>query len=148
MPLTREHINPPELFRHPSFTRVVTVTGPMKLVFISGQTASDEHYRALAPGDYAGQYRKVMENLGIQLQAAGATWDDVVYRRIYTLDVDALISALRADAGRANWSAETPPGSTLVGVTRLTDPDFLVEVDLLAVVEGQGTTTEGEERTR
>jgi enamine deaminase RidA (YjgF/YER057c/UK114 family) len=146
MALTREHINPPDLFRHPSFTRVVTVAGAMKLVFISGQTASDEHYRAVAPGDYAAQYRKVMENLEIQLRAAGATWDDVVYRRVYTLDVDALIAALRADSGRANWSAETPPGSTLVGVTRLSDPDFLVEVDLLGVVEAGETTTEGEAR--
>lgn len=37
MPLKGKHINPPELYRHPSFTRVVTVSGPMRLVFIAGK---------------------------------------------------------------------------------------------------------------
>jgi enamine deaminase RidA (YjgF/YER057c/UK114 family) len=143
MPLRREHINPPELFRHPSFTRVVTVSGPMRLVFVAGQTPSDEQYRVVAPGDYLGQYRQVMENLDVQLKAAGATWDDVVYRRIFTLDVDALVAALRADGGARYWSADTPPGSTLIGVTRLSDPAFLVEIDLLAVVDAGDHTRGG-----
>ena len=143
MPLTREHINPPELFRHPSFTRVVTVSGPMRLVFVAGQTPSDEQYRVVAPGDYLGQYRQVMENLSVQLKAAGATWDDVVYRRIFTLDVDALVAALRATAGAGYWNADTPPGSTLIGVTRLSDPAFLVEIDLLAVVDAGDHTRGG-----
>jgi enamine deaminase RidA (YjgF/YER057c/UK114 family) len=143
MPLTREHINPPELYRHPSFTRVVTVSGPMRLVFVSGQTPTDAQYRVVAPGDHLGQYRQVMENLDVQLKAAGATWGDVVYRRIFTLDVDALIAALRADAGAGYWGAEEPPGSTLIGVTRLSDPAFLVEIDLLAVVEAGDSTRGG-----
>jgi enamine deaminase RidA (YjgF/YER057c/UK114 family) len=136
MPLEREHINPPGLYRHPSFTRVVTVSGPMKLVFIAGQTPTDEQYRVVAPGDYRAQYRQVMENLDVQLKAAGATWRDVVYRRVFTLDVDALIAAFRADAGAGYGDADAPPpGSTLIGVTRLSDPAALVEIDLLAVVE-------------
>ena len=143
MPLTREHINPPELYRHPSFTRVVTVSGPMKLVFVAGQTPTDAQYQVVAPGDYHGQYRQVMENLDVQLKAAGATWGDVVYRRVFTLDVDALIAALRADAGAGYWDADAQPGSTLIGVTRLSDPAFLVEIDLLAVVEAAGETTSG-----
>jgi enamine deaminase RidA (YjgF/YER057c/UK114 family) len=143
MPLRREHINPPELYRHPSFTRVVTVSGPMRLVFISGQTPSDAQYGVVAPGNYLGQYRRVMENLRVQLEAAGATWDDVVYRRVFTLDVDALIAALRADGGAGYWNADTPPGSTLIGVTRLSDPAFLVEIDLLAVVEAGDPTRGG-----
>jgi enamine deaminase RidA (YjgF/YER057c/UK114 family) len=143
LPLTREHINPPELFRHPSFTRVVTVSGPMRLVFVAGQTPSDEQYRVVAPGDYLGQYRQVMENLSVQLKAAGATWDDVVYRRIFTLDVDALVAALRATSGAGYWNADTPPGSTLIGVTRLSDPAFLVEIDLLAVVDAGDHTRGG-----
>lgn len=132
--MRRENINPAGLFQHPSFTRIVTVSGAMRLIFISGQTPTDENYKAVAEGDYAGQYRQVMENLGVQLRAAGATWDDVVYRRVFTLDVDALIAALRAPEARGYWNAETPPGSTLVGVTRLSDPAFLVEIDVQAVV--------------
>jgi enamine deaminase RidA (YjgF/YER057c/UK114 family) len=143
MPLNREHINPEALYRHPAFTRVVTVSGPMRLVFVSGQTPTDAEYQVVAPGDYRAQYRQVMENLDVQLKAAGATWGDVVYRRVFTLDVDALIAALSADAGPRYWEPDRPPGSTLIGVTRLSDPAFLVEIDLLAVVEAGDPTSGG-----
>lgn len=143
MPLNREHINPEALYRHPSFTRVVTVSGPMKLVFVAGQTPTDAQYQVVAPGDYRAQYRQVMENLDVQLKAAGATWGDVVYRRVFTLDVDALIAALRAESGAGYWEPDRPPGSTLIGVTRLSDPAFLVEIDLLAVVEAGDPTSGG-----
>ena len=75
--MEREHINPEGIFEHPAFTRVVTVTGPTKLVFVAGQTPSDENYRPVAPGDYLGQYIAVNENLEVQLKAAarpGTTW--------------------------------------------------------------------------
>src|SRR5271169_787270 len=89
--MEKQHINPPELFKHPSYTRVITVTGPSKLIFIAGQTPSDEKYRPVAIGDMRGQYQRVMEALTTQLQAAGATWDDVVYRPLFDLDIEAFI---------------------------------------------------------
>ena len=48
--MEREDINPAGIYRHPAFTRVVTVKGPMKIVFIAGQTPSDENYQCVAPG--------------------------------------------------------------------------------------------------
>jgi enamine deaminase RidA (YjgF/YER057c/UK114 family) len=54
----------------------------------SGQTPSDENYRCVAPDDCWAQYLHVINNRGIQLAAAGATWDDVVDKRTFTLDVD------------------------------------------------------------
>ena len=71
--MDRQFINPPGIFKHPAFTRVVTVKGPMKIVFVAGQTPSDMNYKPVAPGDYRAQYVKVMENLDLQLKAAGAT---------------------------------------------------------------------------
>src|SRR6202021_1192179 len=88
-------INPPELMKHPSYSRVVTVKGPCKFIFIAGQTPSDENYKPVYPGDYKKQYEHVMNALTVQLTAAGATWSDVVVRRVFTLDVDALIKVLR-----------------------------------------------------
>lgn len=71
--MEREHINPPGVFKHPNFTRIVTLNGPMKLVLIAGQTAGDEATnRCVAPGDMRAQYVHVMRNLEKQLQAAGA----------------------------------------------------------------------------
>ncbi|WP_417321066.1 RidA family protein [Emcibacter sp.] len=132
MSIERKEIDPPELFKHPGYKRVVTVQGDMKLVFIAGQTPSDDSYQCVAPGDLRAQYIHVMENLEIQLKAAGADWDDVVFRRIFVLDVD--------EFGKVVYDETVPkygdgrPPSTLIGVTRLSNPEFLIEVEVWAVV--------------
>ena len=131
--MERTHINPPELFKHPAYTRVITITGPSKLIFIAGQTPSDDNYRPVAIGDMRAQYLRVMEALTIQLQAAGATWDDVVYRRLFVLDMDAFLKVQTDPTMTYPWHPDRPPPSTLVGVTRLSHPDFLIEIDLMAV---------------
>ena len=100
--MEREQINPPSLFQHPAFTRVVTVKGPCKFIFIAGLTAADINYKCVAPGDCRAQYIDILKNLTVQLEAAGATWDDVVFRRIYALDVDAFLKA------QADTSIPTP----------------------------------------
>jgi enamine deaminase RidA (YjgF/YER057c/UK114 family) len=126
-------INPPELYNHPSYSRVITVKGPCKFIFIAGQTPSGDNYEPVGIGDYRLQYERIMEALTIQLTAAGATWDDVVVRRVFTLDVDKLRVAMQGV--RRPENAEHPPTSTMIGVNRLSHPDFLIEVDLIAVTE-------------
>ena len=133
--MEKEFINPPELYKHPGYTRVVTVKGPCKFIFIAGQTPSDEGYQPVARGDMKAQYERVMEGLTIQLKAAGATWSDVVVRRVFTLDVDGLIKVLADPSTKRPEHAEHPPTSTMIGVTRLSHPDFLIEIDLLAITE-------------
>ena len=134
-PMEREHINPAGIHKHPAYTRIVTVKGPMKIIFIAGQTPSDENYKCVAPGDYRAQYLKVMESLDVQLKAAGATWNDVVYRRTFVLDVDEYRKVSRDPNTPKFGDPEKPPASTMVGVTRLSDPEFLIEIDLLAIVD-------------
>lgn len=134
--MEREHINPPGLYKHPAFTRIISVKGPMKLIFIAGQTPSDANYKPVAVGDLRAQYLHVIGNLSAQLAAAGATWDDVVYKRIFVLDVDKYLAATR-DV-KVPWNPDKPPGSTLIGVTRLSHPDFLIEIDLMAVADDKG----------
>jgi enamine deaminase RidA (YjgF/YER057c/UK114 family) len=112
---------------------VVTVKGPCKFIFISGQTPSDENYQPVAKGDYKAQYERVIEGLTIQLAAAGASWDDVIVRRTYTLDVDKLRAAMHDPSTTRPENADHPPTSTMIGVNRLSHPDFLVEIDLIAV---------------
>jgi enamine deaminase RidA (YjgF/YER057c/UK114 family) len=131
--LEKEFINPPELMRHPSYSRVVTVKGPCKFIFIAGQTPSDENYKPVHPGDYRKQYEHVMNALTVQLTAAGATWNDVVVRRVFALDVDALIKVLRDPTTKKYENAAAMPTSTMIGVTRLSNADYLIEIDLVAV---------------
>jgi enamine deaminase RidA (YjgF/YER057c/UK114 family) len=133
--MDKTFINPPELFKHPSYSRVITVKGPCKFIFIAGQTPSGDNYEPIAIGDYRRQYEHIIEALTIQLTAAGATWDDVVVRRVFTLDVDKLKAAMREPGLRRPENAAQPPTSTMIGVTRLSHPDFLIEMDLIAVTE-------------
>jgi enamine deaminase RidA (YjgF/YER057c/UK114 family) len=116
MKMQRQEFDPPQLFKHPGYKRVVTVQGDMKLVFIAGQTPSDENYQCV-----------------IQLKAAGAAWDDVVFRRIYVLDMDAF-GKMIFDETLPKFGDGRPP-STLIGVTRLSNPEYLIEIDLMAVVD-------------
>ncbi len=131
--MEKQFINPPELYKHPSYSRVVTVKGPCKFIFIAGQTPSDDNYEPVAKGDYKAQYERVIAALTLQLKAAGATWDDVVVRRVFTLDVDALMKVLRDPATKRPENSDHPPTSTMIGVTRLSHPDFLIEIDLIAI---------------
>ena len=132
--MEKQFINPPELYKHPAYTRVISVKGPMKILFIAGQTPSDKNYQPVHKGDYRAQYITIIENLTLQLKAAGATWDDVVYKRIFAIDVDKYLKASTDPSIPKPWHPERPPGSTLIGVTRLSNPDFLIEIDLMAVV--------------
>ena len=132
--MKKAYRNPKGVFRHPGFTRVVTVEGPTRFVFVAGQTPSDENYKCIAPGDLKGQYLAVMRNLEIQLKDAGASWGDVIYRRTFVLDMDEYLR-IRKDPSLPNyWNADNMPGSTSVQVSRLSDPQFLIEIDLLAAV--------------
>lgn len=133
--MDREVIDPEGVFAHPGYAGVITVTEPQKFHFIAGRCASDpDDYSCVAPGDYTAQNRQIMKTLDIELKAVGATWADVVYRRIFTLDVDAYLAAHLPDREVSKyWEPGRPPPSTLIGVTRLSDPEFLIEVDLLAI---------------
>ena len=85
--MPRKYINPPGLFKHPNYTRVLTIEKPSKLIYIAGQTPADEHYQPVHRGDVRGQYLAVLKGLTLQLKAAGATWDHVVFRRMYVVGV-------------------------------------------------------------
>jgi enamine deaminase RidA (YjgF/YER057c/UK114 family) len=133
--MERHHMNPSGVFKHPNFTRVVTLTGPMKLILVAGQTAGAEaDNKCVSPGDMRAQYIRVMQNLETQLRAAGAGWEDVVYRRTFVLDMDRYVAVLRDPSTPKFGSSDKPSPGTLIGVTRLTDPEFLIEIDLLAAV--------------
>src|SRR3990170_461577 len=114
--MEREFIDPEGLYRHPAYTGVVTVTDPRKWHFFAGRCAVDDQYRCTAPGDFAAQYRRVMEILDLELRTVGATWEDVVFRRIFTLDVDAFLDASATDETiKSYWNPERMPPSTLIG---------------------------------
>jgi enamine deaminase RidA (YjgF/YER057c/UK114 family) len=128
-----QRINPPGIFEHPSFSRIITVEGPAKIVWFSGQTPQNPDLSCVAPGDYQAQYIDVMEKLAIQLAAIGATWDNVTFRRTYTLSIPKLRAAMYLPTTPKYFTAKRPC-STFIGVTELADPDFLLEIEIVAAI--------------
>jgi reactive intermediate/imine deaminase len=104
-----------------------------RMVFVAGQVAVDEHGQTVGVGDLGAQTRQVLTNIGKVLRAGGATFDDVVKVTVFVTDLDNL-SALQVV--RPEFFKAPYPASTLVKVAQLIRPEWLVEIEAIAVVEG------------
>ena len=133
--MTREYINPPGVPQRVHYPRVLKIDKPSKLIYIAGQTPADDKYQPVHLGDVRAQYIVVLAGLTLQLKAAGATWDDVVFRRMYAVDVPAFLKVMNDPSVNLPWDQTRPSPSTLIGVTALSNPRFLIEVEIVAVVE-------------
>ncbi|CAL9373516.1 2-iminobutanoate_2-iminopropanoate deaminase [Streptomyces sp. enrichment culture] len=112
------------------YAHVMTGTG--RLVAVSGQLALDEDGRIVGAGDAGAQARQVFENLRLCLAAAGAAFDDVVKLTYFVTDM-AHMPAVRA-ARAAHIPDDRVPAASAVQVSALVRPEFLLEVEALAVV--------------
>ncbi|MEP7117808.1 MAG: RidA family protein [Acidobacteriota bacterium] len=125
-----QRINPPGLSTPTGYAHVVSATGG-RTIYISGQVAVDATGQLVGPGDLAAQTRQVFANLAVALEAAGATFNDVVKTNYYMRDASQ-VQVIR-DL-RARYFTTQLPASTLVEVTRLANPGFLIEIEAIAVV--------------
>ena len=125
-----ERMNPQGLSTPTGYSHVVTARGG-KTIYIAGQVAFDAKGQLVGKGDLAAQTRQVFENLGIALKAAGATFANVVKANTYMRDASQ-VAVLREI--RSRYFTDTLPASTLVEVPRLANPDFLIEIEVIAVV--------------
>jgi enamine deaminase RidA (YjgF/YER057c/UK114 family) len=95
----------------------------------------DERGALIRAGDLAVQTAQAMRNVGLPLSAAGATYADIVKITTYVVNYK---PEHRAVVGRARapfFANGTPPASTLVGVAALALPDWLVEIEAVAIVD-------------
>lgn len=128
-----ERINPDALMKPTGYTHVVSVERG-RLVFVAGQVALDKDGNVVGKGDLAAQARQVYANLGAALAAAGAAPRDVVKAVTYVVGYQpSQLPALR-EARQAFFGEAPPPASTLVGVQALAREDFLIEIEVFAVV--------------
>ncbi|MFD9129498.1 RidA family protein [Kitasatospora sp. NPDC059571] len=121
---------PPGLAPGRGYSHVVHGSG--RLVAVSGQLALDEHGELVGRDDPAAQARQVFANIGRCLAAAGADFRDVVKLTFFVTDT-AFLPALRAARDEVVDTAR-PPASSAVRVAGLIAPEFLLEVEALAVV--------------
>jgi len=110
------------------YSRAVRV-GPW--VVIAGTTAADERGNVVAPGDAYGQAIHAFRKIRAALEKAGAKLDDVVRTRMFVTNMEDWEKVGRA---HAEFFRDIRPVTTLVQVSRLLDPDMLVEIEADAIL--------------
>ena len=113
------------------YSHAVSARG--RLVAIAGQVAMDEQGELVGPGDPVAQTERIFENLGLALAAAGATFADIVKFGVYVTDMS-ILPVVREIRDR-HVDRARPPASTAVQVVALFRPEYLVEIETLAVVQ-------------
>jgi enamine deaminase RidA (YjgF/YER057c/UK114 family) len=127
------YINPDDLPKNPAFTNVITVTGPVKTVYIGGQDAVDSSGAIVGKGDLKAQTEQILKNIQAALSAAGARPEHVIKWNIYVLHGQSVQEGYAAF--QSVWgNLPNPPVITVVFVAGLGHPDFLAEIDAVAVV--------------
>ena len=102
-----------------------------KVLHVSGQVAQDTTGSVMGKGDIRAQTRQVLENIRTVLASAGGTMDDVARVTVYVTDMSGLAQIHEV---RGQYFRRPYPASTLVEVKRLVKPEYLIEIDAVAVI--------------
>jgi reactive intermediate/imine deaminase len=113
------------------FSQAVAIQARGVMVFVSGMTARCPDGKIAGIGDVEEQTRQVCENIKSALEAAGGSMDDVCRVDVYLRNIG---DRERVNKVRRQFFRSPPPASTLVEVSKLASPEFLVEISAIAVV--------------
>ena len=110
---------------------MVVEVGGCRQIFVAGQTPRDRDGQCVGKGDMRAQIEQVGENIKAALEAAGATLDDIIKTTTYVTDMD---EYFKHQDMRMRYFAGALPTSTTVQVVRLSRPEFMVEIEVMAIV--------------
>lgn len=130
--MEKRAINPTPWIQGFNMNHAIEVKGGERTLYISGQTSSAPDGSAMHAGDLVAQFALAYQNLKDALAGADMQPDHIVRMSIYTTDVDAFME--KAGDIIPIFAADgVQPVSTLLGVTRLYDPECMVELEATAV---------------
>jgi enamine deaminase RidA (YjgF/YER057c/UK114 family) len=128
-----QYINPVTLNQNPAFTNVVIVSGSVKTVYVGGQDAVDASGQIVGKGDLKVQTEQILKNIQTALEAGGAKLEHVIKWNLYVVHGQSLRAGF--EVFKRFWgNRPNPPAITMVFVSGLAHPDFLAEMDAIAVV--------------
>ncbi len=129
---TITHVSPDEMHQNPAFSQAVVVEGAARTIYVGGQNAVDAEGKIVGAGDLAAQTEQTLKNIETVLAASGAGRDDVVKWTILVVqgqDINAGFGAFQ----RVWGTSPRPPVITFAFVAGLANPEFLVEIEVMAV---------------
>lgn len=118
----------------PSGYTHVVVSGPGKTLYISGQVPVNDAGQIVGAGDLKAQTQQVFENLRYCLRFSGANFEDIVKMTTYVVNYKPSDIDIVREVRKGYLSKENPPASTLVGVQALAHPEYMIEIEVIAVI--------------
>ena len=128
-----EHLNPEGLHNNPAYSQAVVTTGDVKTVYVGGQNAVDASGEVVGKDDIEAQAEQIFKNLETALADGGAKLDHVIKWNIYVLQGQPPQPAFEVFQ-RVWGDRPSPPLITLVFVSGLAQPHYLMEIDAVADV--------------
>jgi 2-iminobutanoate/2-iminopropanoate deaminase len=132
-----KRVQPAGLFQRSHEGRVlyshVVVASGKPFVFISGQVARDKNGDVVGSRDMRAQIKQVGENLRLALEGVGAGFDSLIKTTTFVTDMDEFFK--HADA-RLDYLGIALPTSTTIEVRRLSHPDYMIEIEAIAMLNG------------
>lgn len=130
-------VNPSGLPKIDAYRQVSIATGS-KLVFIAGQVAFDADGAPVGVGDFAAQVEQCYLNIATALAEVGGTFHNVARLTVYAVNwtpdkMPLLMEGMSRAAAKLGFTPVPP--ATLLGITALFHPDYLVEVEATAVID-------------
>jgi 2-iminobutanoate/2-iminopropanoate deaminase len=133
--MPRVAINPDALFNSIQYGfSQITIGEGSRIVTVSGQVAWDKDEQIEGQGDLREQTLKSFENLALAMSYAGGTLDDILSLRIYIVD-SVMEDTSGVKEGLKKFFPKSPPTSTWIGVPRLANKNFLIEIEAIAVLK-------------
>jgi 2-iminobutanoate/2-iminopropanoate deaminase len=113
------------------FSQATRIAAKGDLVFISGMTARTVDGSIAGVGNVEVQTRQVCENLKAAVEEAGGTLDDIVRVDVYVRNMEHFEAIHKV---RREYFKAPAPASTMVEVCKMTSPDYLIEINAIAVL--------------
>ncbi len=134
--MATKYIQPKGLFESKQFGfSHVAVSEGTKIINVAGQVAWGDDHEIVGKGDIKKQAIQALSNVRIALESAGASLEDISSMRIYIVNYQPEHGLLISEALKSCFSDEILPASTWVGISALAHPDFLVEIEVMAVIQ-------------
>ena len=130
--MPRRQVNSPRL-AEPSghFSHATMCEAKGRLLFISGMVSRRADGTIVGVGDIEAQTRQVCENLKAAVEQAGGSMDDICRVDVFVRNMEHFAAIHKV---RREYFTAPAPASTMVEISKMTSPEYLIEISAIAVL--------------